>query len=54
MGKHRKTYTQGFVADVDGVTREEIPIIKGRVEGDAFLFSSVVSSNRADHSADNE
>jgi len=48
-------YTQGFVADVDGATYVDIPKIRRRVEGDAFiLLSPVVSSRRADRSANDE
>jgi hypothetical protein len=46
------SYTQRFVADVDGAADEQIPGIRGRVEGDALiLVSSIVGSNRADRSA---
>jgi hypothetical protein len=55
MVENCKGYTQGFVANVDGVTCEEIPIIKRRIEGHALIFfSSVVSSRRADRSVNNE
>ena len=48
-------YAQRFVADVDGAADEEIPGIRGRVEDDALiLLISVISSNRADRSANNE
>jgi len=46
MVKNSKGYQQGFVTNVYGMTCEEIPIIKSRVEGDAWVFlSSVVSAN---------
>jgi len=53
--KKRKGYSQGLVADVDGATYVVKPNISRRVEGDAFiLLTSVVSSRRADRSANNE